>query len=537
MQILFCVVSTLFMAAQAPVPGPTAVTADVCVYGGTAAGMVAAVAASKAGCEVVLVEPSRWLGGMVGGGLRAGVDSEYPEDIGGLTKSLLAEDKRFGGETKHDQQPAFRGMFRRLAEQHRISVLYEHRLGSVRKTGNRIAFLVLDQAPPEPDGCPAAEAAKPDAARVSARVYIDASYEGDLLARAGVSYATGRESSAQYDESLAGVRNLRVFDVDPYMTPGDPASGLLPMIDPEPVGEMGSASRHTMAYNFRMQFVAAGEGIPLGGPSRDRREDYALVVRALQANRAFIGWPNGNYNRRTLVSSGIPGRQSDYAEADWPQRAAIWREWIDHAKIMHRLTGAQEELKPGEYADSADFPSQLYIRLARRMVGRYVMTQHDLAHETTIDDSVGLGFYFVDIYPCRLVAVDGKVATEGEVNELVSPGPYPISYRSLTPKEDECANLLVPVCISASHVALASIRMEPTYMIMGESAGIAAAQAVKEATNVQSIDMRRYEAALLAAGQKLRWGNHSYDGYRRGWLKYKQQQDLPMRPGESQQDQ
>lgn len=499
-------------------------TADVCVYGGTASGMLAAIAASKAGKSVIVVEPSRWLGGMVGGGLRVVIDCKYPRDIGGLTKMMLDKDKEIGGESPHEGQWAFREHFQALAEAHNIPVRYEERLSSVNKDGARIRSIVLDHAPPQRDGCPAPEGI-PGFSLIEAKVFIDASYEGDLMAASGVTHTTGRESREQYNESLAGVRNLRIFDIDPYVVPGDPSSGLLPMIDPDPVGETGAPSRHTMAWNFRLQFEPEGVGTPLGPPELPRPDRYELVRRALAANRAYIGWPNGNYNRRTLVSTGIPGRQSDYINAPWPERAAIWREWIDHAKIMHQLTGATETLKQGEYPDSGDFPPQLYIRLARRMVGEYVMTQHDLAHETTIDDSIGLGFYFVDIYPCRLVALDGKVAAEGETNELVSPGPYPIAYRALTPKRAECENLLLSVCVSASHVALSSMRMEPTYMIMGESAGIAAALAVDQAVPVQDIDQTALQHALATAGQKTRWDGQSYADFHRGWEKWKREQD------------
>lgn len=515
-----------FLATTATVPAWAmhTYTTDVCVYGGTASGMMAAIAASKAGKSVIVVEPSRWLGGMVGGGLRVAIDCKYPRDIGGLTKMVLDKDTALGGESPHEGQWAFREIFMALAKEHKLHVLYEDRLNSVKMEGNRMVSIVLDNAPPLRDGCPIPEG-MPGVARIEAKVFIDASYEGDLMAAAGATHTMGRESRAQYGESLAGVRNLRVFDIDPYVVPGDPSSGLLPMIDPEPVGEEGSASRHTMAYNFRLQFEPAGVGTPLGAPKFYNPARYELVRRALAANRDYIGWPNGNYNRQTLISTGIPGRQSDYPNATWPERADIWREWIDHAKVMHQLTGAAETLKQGEYPDSGDFPPQLYVRLGRRMVGEYVMTQHDLAQETTINDSIGLGFYFVDIYPCRLVAVDGKVAVEGETNELVSPGPYPIAYRSLTPKREECDNLLVSVCVSASHVALASMRMEPTYMIIGESAGIAAARAVDEGVAVQDINPAKLQEALAAAGQKVRWDGQSYADFRRGWEKWKMQQD------------
>ena len=501
---------------------PATYECDVCVYGGTASGMLAAVAAARAGKTVVVVEPSRWLGGIVGGGIRVMRDCLYPRDIGGLTRMMMEEDRKIGG-GGHDRQPAFRECFERLAREHGIRVIYEHRLGRTEKDGNRITALRLDYAPPANDGCPAAKATTVDAATVLGKVFIDASYEGDLMARAEVSYVVGRESTAKYQESLAGQRHLLVFDVSPYVDGHDPSSGLLPMIDPEPYRE-GAASRHIIAYNFRLQWV--NDGSPIGEPANYDEAKYALVRRAFGAKASrkgkskqkLIGWPTDNYDRRSMISSGIPGRQSDYPDADWPERAEIWCEWSDHAKIMHKLIGSKRTLKAGEYLESNDFPNQLYVRMARRMVGRYVMTQHDLMCQTTIDDPIGLGYYKVDIYPCRLVATaDGKVASEGETFIMVCPGPYPISHRSLTPKADECGNLLVPVCISASHVALSSIRMEPTYMIMGESAGIAAVRAIEEGTNVQDIDMAAYRKALLAAGQVLQWHGTGYNNGRDGW--------------------
>ena len=215
------------------------------------------------------------------------------------------------------------------------------------------------------------------------------------------------------------------------------------------------------------------------------------------------------------MSGGIPGRQAEYPEADWSERRTIWRAFVDHFKIMHRLTGRRETPCPGEYPDSGDFPNQLYVRLARRMRGRYTMTQHDLMHQVEVHDAIGLGYGWlgmVDICPCRLVATrDGRVASEGEVFVRVSPGPYPIPYRAITPHEREFANLLVPVCLSGTHVALASVRVEPTYMVLGESAGIAALRALEEQVSVQAIDGARpwwishpedYERQPIAAIRK-----------------------------------
>jgi hypothetical protein len=494
------------------------ITADVCVYGGTASGVLAAVAAAKRNKSVIIIEPSRWLGGMVGSGLRPARDCIAPGELGGLTRMIMLKDTEIGGVKREgqvqDQQAAVRDVFAELAKTHGIKVLFEHRLGKAIKSGNRITTLRLDYAPPDKEGCPAPKATAAHAAEVSAKVFIDAGYEGDLMAQAGVSYVVGRESKDHYGESLAGVRNLITFDVDPYVKPGDPSSGLLPMISPEPIGEMGSASRHINAYNFRFQWMPPNEGTPLGEPASYDPAQYELVRRALDKDRDLVAWPNDNYERDQLISGGIPGRQSDYPEGSWEERASIWREWIEFTKVLHKLTGSKHTLNQGEYPDTNDFPHQLYIRLARRMVGRYVMTQDDLMLQTEIDDPICLAYSWygmVDIYPCRLVATpDGKVASEGETLIEVSPGPYPIPYRAITPKTEECGNLLVPVCVSGSHVALSSVRMEPTYMPMGESAGIAAVQAINEGKNVQEIDKAAYRRALLKAGQILEWDGTGY---------------------------
>lgn len=485
--------------------------ADVCVYGGTASGIMAAVAAAKESKSVIVIEPSRWLGGILGGGIRIMTDCAYPDEVGGLTKMMLKKDSVLGY-TAQDKQPKIRDIFTELTVEYGIKVLFEHRLGEVTMEGSKIISLQLDYAPPMNSGCPAASARSKNAVQVYAKVYIDASYEGDLMAKAGISYMVARESEDEYNESLAGQRNLQVFEISPYIKPDDPASGLLPMIDPEPY-EAGAESRHIIAYNFRLQWLPEGEaGRVIGEPENFNTEKYALVIRALETDPEFIGWPSSNYNRYKLISTGIPGRQSDYPDTDWEERSKIWGEWIDHVKIMHKITGSKQTLNRGEYPETDDFPHQLYIRMARRMVGEYVMTQHDLMLQTDIKHPIGLGYYMVDIYPCRLIATpDNKVATEGEAAIMVSPGPYQIPYEALIPKKNECTNLLVPVCMSATHVALSSIRMEPTYMIMGEATGIAAVRALNENKAVQDINMGTLKEALLDAGMVLEWDGTGYE--------------------------
>jgi hypothetical protein len=509
-------------------------TLDICICGGTASGVIAAVAAKKAGKSVIIVEPTRYLGGIIGGGIRIHRDTRHPEEIGGLTLMMMKKDMEIGG-GPHENQSKLRELFSELVKKYKIPVIFEHRLGNINKINNRIHELFLDYAPTGKNGCPVPYPLKVNAKSVVAKTFIDCSYEGDLMALSGVSYVVGRESRDEFKESLAGQRNLRVFDISPYKIPNDPSSGLLPFIDSEPFEE-GAASRHIMAYNFRLQWVSHEFGTILGEPSHYNPEKYELVRRALSINPKYIGWPSDNYTRESLFSGGLPGRQSDYPDGNWVERSKIWQEWIDHVKIMHKLTNCDKSLKKGEFAENNDFPDQLYIRLGRRMRGPYVMTQHDLMSQTDITDCIGLGYGWdgwTDIYPVRIIATsDGKVATEGESNETISPGPYKISYRSIIPKEDECSNLLVPVCLSSTHIAMSSIRMEATWMLIGESAGIAAVQSINEGVPVQRIDMSKYNQNLLSAGQILEWdgtGFGCWGGSDKCWW-YKHPEDYKVKP-------
>lgn len=479
---------------------------EVCVYGASSSGLLAAIAIAKSNRRVLVIEPSQWLGGMTGGGIRAGRDCDYPNDIGGLTKKILKADAGLGIENAHHGQAETRAIWQKLVKENQIEVIHDHRLKSVKKDGTRIVGIELENAPTEKDGCPAEQALPDRDISVSANLFIDASYEGDLMAQAGVRYTVGRESAKQYEESLGGIRPIKagqMVKVDPYLKPGDPSSGLLPLITPGPLGNPGDASPHINAYNFRLN----GEDEPVAPPDNDPTEKYELVRRILAVEEKKVGWPSDNISRQTIVSGGLLGRQSDYPDGDWATRSQIWREFIEHVKSLSKVTGKPARLNHRDYPETGGFPHQLYVRLGRRMLGPYVMTQADVECKTFVEDSIGLALYAVDIYPCRIIATpDGQhVATEGEMFEKISPHPYRISYRSIIPKADECTNLLVPVCMSASHVAMASIRMEPTYMVMGEAAGIAAVQALEQNAAVQEIDQPRYRQALLDAGQILEW--------------------------------
>ena len=511
----------LLTGYPAPLKAHAPIEADVCVYGGSAGGVAAALAAARRGLDVVIVEPMRHLGGMHGGGIRLQRDCLYRKDIGGLARELHDDDLGLPGDGQFANQWPGRLMLRRKVEEAGIRYFTQYRLDSrddVVKAGDRIRMIHLNYAPVHEEGVPPEQPAKRNALSIGAKVFIDASYEGDLMAFAGCEYTVGRESQDRYGESLAGQGRLRVFNVDPYVVPGDPSSGLLPMISTEPYAP-GAESRYIIAYNFRMNGLRDdvehdGKGSPIQplGRELDRRR-YALVLRALESEdgRKLIGWPEWNYGRTTMVSGGLPGRQADYPDGDWKTRSEIWRGWIDHVKSLSMLCGLTNPvLFKGEYPDNRDFPDQLYVRMGRRMVGEYVVTQHDLMHQTTVTDSIGLAYYYVDIYPTRLVAHEGKVASEGEMFVRVCPGPFPVSYRAIIPKKGQCDNLLVPVCLSASHVAMAAIRMESGYVVMGEAAGIAASHACRSGQPVQAIDCAALRSDFERAGIVTSWNGTGY---------------------------
>jgi len=505
------------------------VATDVCVYGGTAAGVMAAVAARREGCRVTLVEPSRWLGGMTGGGL-SHIDWGRGEAVGGSARQILKD----GTDDLH-----YRKIFLDLVKEHRIDVVYEHRVAHVARADGRITSATFDHAPPDAIGCPTPEPVAPAALVVSARVFIDCTYEGDLMAKAGVAYTFGRESREQYGESLAGVRpNMVVYDIDPFVTPGDPKSGLLPLLQDVTMGPLGSADKLTMGYGFRWKFAFAGERLPLDPPDDYDPRTYELYRRAFAAKLDLAGRRMrklGVYEEaggrvhsagagnlaRSLLAPTVYGCNAGYPDGDWVERSKIWKFHQDFMRGMtHFLrtdpvvpTDLQQKalqvgFQPGIFDDTAGWPHQLYVREARRMVSAYVLTQKDLEGTTDPDDSIGLASYGVDDWPYATFPLDGKVALQGGEFSIVylddvHRGIYEIPYRSIVPLQEECDNLLVPVCCSASHIAMTSIRMEPVWMILAESAGVAAAMAIADDVPIQSVTYPRLRQRLRELGQKL----------------------------------
>jgi len=504
---------------------------DVCVYGGNASGVMAACAAAKEGAKVIVVEPSRWLGGMTGGGLMH-IDWGREEAVSGSTRPILKKDY-------NDAQ--YRAVFAEMLKSAGVAVLFEHRVSAVEKSAGVIRAITLDLAPFDETGCPPALPTKAAARTITAKVFIDCSYEGDLMARSNVAYTFGREAKSTYGESLAGAQPpMSVYAIDPYVKAGDPQSGLLPGLQSTPVATVGEADKLTMGYGFRWRFVFKGESLPIEPPANYDPKQFELYRRAFQQGVDILsgrvmrgqvdGWEKsvgrvysggaGNLARALFAPTNY-GHNASYPNGDYATRAKIWKEQQDFVRGMTHflrtdpsVPAKQKEialsagLERGAFDDTKGYPHQLYVREARRMISDYVVTQKDMEGRTNPADSVGLASYGVDEWPYATVALDGKVALMGGYYSMLyleqeHRGIYRIPYRSIVPNKAQCSNLLVPVCVSASHIAMTSIRMEPVWMILGESAGVSASMAVKSGSAVQDVPYAELYPKLRALTQKV----------------------------------
>jgi hypothetical protein len=390
-------------------------------------------------------------------------------------------------------------------------VLYDYRLKAVKKTAAVISAITIEQATH-----PGATTDR----RIKAAMFIDCSYEGDLMAMAGVSYTVGREANATYNETYNGVelREKHQFPdgIDPYVEKGKPESGLLWGISPEPLQPNGTGDNKVQAYNFRICLSKdPANQIPITRPAGYDSTRYELLLRVLEKepNRPFhlILKPDLMPNQKTDINNNGPfstdmiGMNYAYPEADYNKRKEIQQAHEGYNKGLLYFIGhdprmpahlQKEMLKWGypkdEYTDNGNWSPQLYVREARRMIGEYVMTQANCQGREVVADSVGMAAYTMDSHNCQRIVIekDGvkMVKNEGDVQVGGFP-PYPVAYRSLVPKEKECKNLLVPVCLSASHIAYGSIRMEPVFMVLGQSAAVAAVLAIRGKTSVQRVDI------------------------------------------------
>lgn len=515
---------------------------DVCVYGASAAGVFAAVAAAREGHTVAIVEPTPGIGGVLASGFRVALDVPEPHHLGGLARDFYEKDvalhpggfdvptlRHYQGAGK-DNSALLRSYIRPYG--HMITVATSHRVASVVNAKGKIAHVLFEHAVADRYGVPPPRRTSDELIKVSAKVFIDASYEGDLMASSGVSYRIGREGRDEYGESLAGVRigeyphDPRVDvsldgrtqghefpGIDPYVIKGDPRSGVLSPISAEPIGRQGDPSRFFMGWNFKLAWEPGGRGEDartlVGPPSKKDPGAYELLRRYLEAGYPLT-WPFPNWHRGELMTGAVPGMQTDYPDGNWETRSRIWQSYIDHVRTLTDVTGKQLYLLSGQNEETAGWPF-LYMRVGRRMIGEYVMTQRDIQLQADVPDPIGMGYYAIDIYPARLaVRDDGVLVHEGELFSLASPGPYQIPYGAIIPRKQESMNLLVPMMMSATHVAYASIRMEATYMVMGEAAGVAASLAIASGEAVQDIDRTRLALLLRKHGQKLTWDGEGF---------------------------
>ncbi len=493
-------------------PAPGEVRADICVYGGTSAGVTAAVRAARHGRSVVLVVFGRHLGGLSSSGLGA-TDTGRIDAIGGLSREFY---RRVGA---HYGRPESFGFEPHVAEavfdawvaEAGVGVFREHRLSGVDVSANRITALRTENG---------------KVFRASA--YIDASYEGDLMAAAGVSFTVGREGNAAHGETLNGVqfRSGHQFQrtVDPYRTPGDPASGLLPGVQDEPPGTTGQGDHRIQAFNFRVCLTKAADRRPFPRPPGYDPARYELLRRYLAAGvwdalRLNTPMPNGktDLNNNGAVSTDNIGRNYGWPDGDYATRERIFADHVTYQQgLLYYLandpavpSAVRAEvsawgLPADEFAETGGWPHELYIREGRRMVADYVITEHDCRWTRTAPDPVGLASYTMDSHNCARVVVDGAARNEGDV-QVPPAGPYGISYRAIVPRRGQCANLVVPVALSASHIAFGSARMEPVFMLLGHAAASAAHLALADGRAVQDVDYPALRRGLLADGMVLTW--------------------------------
>ena len=518
--------------------------ADVVVYGGTSAAVIAAVEVAQSGKSVILVSPDLHLGGLTAGGL-GWTDTGKKEAIGGLSRNFYhriwqyynkdeawiwqkREDYGNRGQGTKAVDGSKRTMW--IFEPHVAESVFEdyikefkiktfrnellNRSSGIQKNNSKIVSLTTLSGKV-----------------FKGKVFIDATYEGDLMATSGVSYHVGRESTKTYDEKWNGVQTGVLHhqhwfweNISPYKIPGDSTSGLLPKISKEPPGEYGSADNKIQAYCFRLCMTNNDENRkPFPKPKNYDPSQYELLLRSLLTGRKdffrkFDPIPNykTDTNNHGPFSSDNIGMNYDYPDASYQKRRAIIEEHKNYqmgllyfvandprvpSDIREKLS--QWGLAKDEFKDNENWPHQIYVREGRRMIGSYITTEQDVLLKREVPKPIGMGSYAMDSHNVqRYITPQGFVQNEGDIG-VKPPAPYSISYGSLTPQKNQCSNLLVPVCLSSSHIAFGSIRMEPVFMILGQSAAVAACIAIDEDSAVQDIDYNDLKALLLNKGQVL----------------------------------
>ncbi len=541
-------VLTLFFITSCTTPKTdNTYNADVIVYGGTSSAIIAAVEVAQSGKSVIVVSPDTHLGGLTSGGLGY-TDTGDKSTIGGLSRDFYhrvwlhyndssawtwQKHSEYGnkgqgtvamdGENRtmwifepHVAEQVFEG----LATENKLTIFRDEWLdrnnGTKKENGKITSFKTLSGK------------------TFKGKMFIDATYEGDLMASAGVSYHVGRESSDTYGEKWNGIQTGVLHHqhwfwtkISPYKTPGDPTSGVLPRISTENPGEYGAADNKIQAYCFRMCMTDHDENLtPFPKPDNYDPEQYELLLRMFETGRkdwfqkfdAIPNWKTDTNNHGPFSSDNI-GMNYDYPDASYQRRKEIIQEHKDYQMGLLwfvandprvpediRTKMATWGLAKDEFKDNGNWPHQIYVREARRMLGEYVTTEKDVLGKREVPRPVGMGSYAMDSHNVqRYITPEGYVQNEGDIG--VSPdAPYPISYGSLVPKKEECTNLLVPVCVSSSHIAFGSIRMEPVFMILGQSAAVAACMSIDSNCPVQDIPYSELKTALQKRKQVLTLG-------------------------------
>ncbi|MDR8390373.1 FAD-dependent oxidoreductase [Aliifodinibius sp. S!AR15-10] len=515
---------------------------DIVVYGATSAGVVAAVAAARKGRSVILLEPSGHLGGLTTGGLGQ-TDIGIEGTIGGMSLEFYSKIREYYQNDDAWQyqtwdefmkrtdrlQEGSEGMF--AFEPHVARQVYQNMLdeAGVPVVMNEQIILGERGVDMNNDRITAIETESGNVYR--GQIFIDATYEADLMAMAGVSYTVGREANAKYDETLNGVQKRRAHNhvfkeqVDPYVTPGEPGSGVLPGVHDGDPGEDGEGDDRVQAYCFRLTLTDVPENqVPIEKPAGYDEQRYELLFRNFESGDHRLPWINSpmpdrktDINNKFAFSTDNIGMNYDYPDGDYVTRSAIIDEhrnyqqglvWAlgNHPRVPEEIRNEVGKwgLAANEFEDNGNWTPQLYIRESRRMLGEYVMTEHDCRRLEVVDDPVGLGSYNMDSHNVqRYVTEEEYAQNEGNI-EYTPGGPYAISYRSLIPRSGECSNLLV-CCngVSASHISFGSIRMEPVFMVLAQSAANAADIALAMNSAVQDVPYQKLRERLLNEGQKL----------------------------------
>lgn len=512
---------------------------DIVIYGASPAAVSAAVQARKMGKTVGIFVFRRHVGGMSSSGL-SDVDYGKKEAIGGMARKVFLEFFK-----KQVQSPAeVETLFLTMLADLEVPVFFEHRLQDVEREGDRITKVIFENG---------------NAAR--AKIFMDTTYEGDLMARAGVAHVAGREANAEFGEKLNGIQigarssphNFQ-WRVDPYVEQGNPASGVIEGVDGTPYTpeDHGKADKRYQPFCFRV-FATKRDPIPWPKPADYKVERYELLKRYVNAAPSSQWWNliysrgplklnEGDCNAAGPVSLDYVGGSLRWVESSYEEREQIFQAHVNYqqgylyflandpsipAELRQRVS--EFGLPKTEFPETGGWPHELYVREGRRLRGDYVLTEHDCLGKTTVEDSVGLGSFIVDSHIVRRIIyktdkdahithlrtsapeeiteaqrhwTGDMVGVEGQFDYAV-PKPYRISYRCLRPKKSDCVNLLVPTVISSTHVAFGSMRMEPVFMILGQSAGAAASLAIDGALAVQDVDYAKLRAVLLQEGQLL----------------------------------